>query len=172
MKLTIFDIDGTITDRDSTDIYPGATALIRSLSANGSRIALATNQGGPACHDAGWSFSQNFPSLEQVQERLSIIKAQVESLAGQEIGLFACYAYKSKSGEILLPANLDPTAPEASPAWRKPQPGMLLAALAWADARPDEAAMWGDSAEDEDAAKLAGIEFNSAPIPFLRSRKK
>lgn len=41
-KLVLFDIDGTITDRDSVEIYPAARRFIESLDPS-IEVALVTN---------------------------------------------------------------------------------------------------------------------------------
>ena len=45
---------------------------------------------------------------------------------------------------------------------RKPNPGMLMAALSDFDAKPEECVMYGDKPSDEAAAKAAGIPFEWA----------
>lgn len=155
-KLYCFDIDGTLTDRDSTTFYTEAEEWLRENS--DVNVALCTNQGGPACHDAGWGFSDKFPSLNDVRNRLEGISDQVETLIGKKPDMFVAYGYKIKSnGQVIYPHDL----PEHLKAdhWRKPEPGMILAAVAVSGVTLAETVMIGDRDEDRLAAEAAGVDF-------------
>lgn len=159
-KLILMDIDGTIADRDSVEIYPAARRFIEALDSSVD-VALITNQGGPACHDASWGFSDKFPSLEEVEGRLTKISQALPD--GRHYEIFIAYAYKQKNGEFIYPnipkgkllnfyACLDP-------AWRKPSPIMLLTAMREFKVTPTETLMIGDRPEDRGAAETAGVAF-------------
>lgn len=159
-KLILLDIDGTLCDRDSVEIYPRARRFIESLDPS-VNVALVTNQGGPACHDAGWDFSDKFPSLEDIEERLAKISQTLPD--GRHYEIFVAYAYRQKNGEYIYPnipkgkllnfyACLDP-------AWRKPSPVMLLIAMDQFKVAPGQTLMIGDRPEDRAAAGAAGVAF-------------
>lgn len=155
-KLFLFDIDGTICDQGSTIIYPAALDFFARTSAD---IAFVTNQGGPACHDAGWDFSDKFPSFEQVEERLQTIVRSIPLLSNYAV--YVAYAWKVKStGKIIVPAS-DRFIFSASidESWRKPNPGMLLQAMKDFRVKPSECLMIGDRDEDRGAAIAAGVAF-------------
>lgn len=155
-KLFLLDIDDTIADRNSTIVYPAALAFLSRTSAD---IAFVTNQGGPACHDAGWDFSDKFPSLEDVEERLQTIVRSIPLLSNYAV--YVAYAWKVKStGKIIVPSS-DRFIFSASidEAWRKPNPGMLLQAMKDFRVKPHETLMIGDRPEDKGAAIAAGVAF-------------
>lgn len=154
-KLVLFDIDDTICDRDSTEVYPQALDFFASTSAD---IAFVTNQGGPACHDAGWSFSKKFPSLEQVEDRLSAILTSIPLSA--RILLYVCYAYKRKNGVVIVPKS-DKSIFSActKEICRKPNPGMLRWAMGDYDVKPHECLMVSDRDEDRLTAEAAEVAF-------------
>lgn len=160
-ELAIFDLDGTLADRDSVEIYPEMADLLRSLAGQGVKIALATNQGGPACRNAGWSWSANFPSYDEVQARLELICSEIEAITGQPPHLEVCWAYRTKAGQLIFPDAIVLLVGDVVhwESLRKPNPGMLLAAMEWAGATPDATTMYGDSDDDEAAATAAGIKF-------------
>lgn len=167
-KLFLFDIDDTICNRDSTDIYPEALDLLARTTAD---FALVTNQGGPACHDAGWDFSDKFPSLEEVQKRLVAIGKTLFLFAGINPAIYVAYAYKQENGKVIVPksehfvftASIDES-------WRKPNPGMLHQAMADFQVRPHECLMVGDREEDRLAAEAAGVAFVWAKEFFGRAK--
>ncbi len=165
-KLFLLDIDGTIADRDSTEIYPEALDFFARTSTD---IAFCTNQGGPACHDAGWSFSDKFPSLKQVETRLAAILDSIPFSAN--FGLYVCYAYKQKNGVVIVPKSdksiFEATTKEIS---RKPNPGLLLWAMIDWDVKPHECLMVGDRDEDRLAAEAAGVAFMWAKEFFGRAK--
>lgn len=153
--LYIFDIDGTLIDRESGEFLPGVERFFTNLP-DYSRFALATNQGGPACHDAGWPWSEQYPSLADVEARYGALAARLGAK------LFMSLIYQTSRGSILAPVGLSDQDPRLNPDWRKPKPGMLLAAMAHFGAKPQATLFVGDSEEDRQAAEAAGVSFISA----------
>ncbi len=160
-KLILLDIDGTIADRDSTEVYPAAITFFQTTP---SKVAFITNQGGPACHDAGWEFSDKFPSLEMVEKRITEILMSLPD--GRHYEVFACFAYQQKNEEIIvpdtshrMPGNTLPFYSSIDVSWRKPNPGMILQAMKEYNASPEEVLMVGDRPEDKQAAHAAGVDF-------------
>lgn len=165
-KLILMDVDGTITDRDSTEIYPKMWSFIEALDQD-CQVALVTNQGGPACHDAGWPWSETYPSLQKTEERLGQILLTLEK-RDHIYGMFVCYAYKQKNGVIILPKGKIKSDrchsyfAFSELAFRKPEPGMILAAMKEYRVVASETLMIGDRPEDRAAAEAAGVAFRHA----------
>lgn len=150
--LTIFDADGTLIDRTSGEFLPGVWEGLLNTFGD---IAIATNQGGPACRDAGWG--DHFPTLAEVEERYGRLAA---SIPGCRLYMSLVFHTKSwRDGECIVPNGLPPDDPRLNPEWRKPKPGMILQAMADFGAAPNETRFVGDSEEDLQAAKAAGVMF-------------
>lgn len=161
--LIIFDVDGTLIDRASGQLLPGRREFFQSLSGSGSRIALATNQGGVGLRywmeDGGFGEPEKYPSQAQAETRLSEVSATIGMLSQQCPETYICYAYQARSG------NWSPTPAGANSdlhwaqSWRKPAPGMLEQAIADARVIATQTLMVGDRDEDAGAAKAAGCMF-------------
>ena len=159
-KLIILDADGTLIDRDTGKFLPGVERWLAAINHPGCRnrpaLAIATNQGGPACHDAGWDFSDQFPALAEVRRRYESLAAKIEAR------LYLSLVYRTKDGALLRPISISADDPAACEDWRKPNPGMLLAAMAEAGVEPSDTLMIGDRPEDQKAAEAAGCYFQWA----------
>ncbi len=136
-RLIIFDRDGTLNYEDQNyhrDLsalrpYPFSGQVLRALKAAGHQLALATNQSGIA-HGL-WSRDE----VEQLHSRF-----------------FADWG-------LDLPVYMCPHLPDDGCTCRKPQPGLILQALADHDCSPKAALMVGDSTADAGAARNAGVDF-------------
>lgn len=160
--LYIFDVDGTIAERDTTDLLPGVAEW---FAANQTAVAFATNQGGVGLRywmeTAGFGEPEKYPTEEMIIKRLH---ALADRLQVSRLNLYASFAYQSKSSGKWAPSENDGLFWER--AWRKPEPGMLIHAIEMAGAK--SAVMVGDSKEDEQAANAAGIDFIHADEFFGR----
>lgn len=161
INLYIFDLDGTLCERDKTDLRPKVARTLSTLANAEAKFAIATNQGGVGLRywmeKAKFGEPEKYPTAETVIARLGIVLVQVEALTGQPWGLFFCFAYFTKTGKRgLLPNS---SAPEWSFWHRKPNPGMLNAAIQWANVQPAQALMIGDRDDDMHAAKAAKCAF-------------
>jgi HAD superfamily hydrolase (TIGR01662 family) len=162
-KLICFDIDGTLADRDSDELYPQARKFFDSLwdretlqkHDDAPIIALVTNQGGPACRDAGWG--DHFPTLEQIRRRLKAISETISRTALTTPLVYIAWGYKTKNGDYIYPKDIKEF--EKRPDWRKPEPGMILRAMEFKRAKPEDTLMVGDSEDDRKAAEAAGCDF-------------
>lgn len=132
------DRDGTLIDlveylSTPDDVRPIAEALALTERARAKDIptVMVTNQSGIARGDYGWD------QFAAVQEA---VIAAVAAGGGQIDAVYAC-----------------PALPESGAAWRKPNPGMLLAAAE--DLALDLAQSWivGDAASDMAAGARAGL---------------
>jgi HAD superfamily hydrolase (TIGR01662 family) len=172
-KLIIFDVDGTIADRDSDQLYPAAADW---FAQHGHRfhLALATNQGGVGLrhwmtHDKKnqWGNPNKYPTEEAIYNRMNTIMDQISTLLWESV--YICFAYQTKSSGKWSPA---PAGREWEPEWnpenRKPAPGMLHQAMLDANVRPTETLMVGDGDEDLHAAESAGCHFLTADTFFGR----
>jgi HAD superfamily hydrolase (TIGR01662 family) len=158
-QLYIFDLDGTLAERDSTRLLPGVAEW---FAAHPDAItAIATNQGGVACRLAGWG--DHYPTEADVLERAHAV--------AKKLGIFPLlvgisYAYQTKAGQWLdgdMPqVEVTDTWIAWQRDWRKPSPGMLLAAMRYVNVRPHNTIMVGDRDEDRAAAEAAGCAFTWA----------
>lgn len=147
--LHIFDADGTLCDRATGEFLPGVREGLQDVWGD---IAIATNQGGPACRDAGWG--DHFPTLAEVEERYGRLAASIPGCR-----LYMSLTYLARDGRMIVPAGLPPDDPRLNPEWRKPRPGMILQAMADFGAVAKDTVFVGDSEEDKQAAKAAGVMF-------------
>lgn len=154
--LTIFDADGTLIDRATGEFLLGVWDVLQNTWGD---VAIATNQGGPACRDAGWG--DHFPALAEVEERYGRLAASIPGCR-----LYMSLIFQAKSGEIIAPAGLLPDDPRLNPEWRKPKSGMILQAMADLGASSADTRFVGDSEEDRLAAEAAGVMFFHASTFF------
>lgn len=163
-KLILFDIDGTIADRDSVEIYPVVKRFIESLDPSVS-VAFITNQGGPPCRNTGWEFSSTFPTRLKVQARLDNLMKVIYDLLGRKPSLYVAWVYQDKYGQVydLSGPVKEDTKIKKCLFWRKPGPGMILQACLDSSTRPAETLMIGDNFKvDGGAADAAGVAFEWA----------
>ncbi len=181
-KLLIFDIDGTLVERDSTDLMPGRKAFFQSLIGQNIYLALATNQGGPACRDAGWEWSDKYPSLIQVEERINAIRQTLfEITEGIRPEVYMALVFVDKGGNVHIPKSMDPAnmaydGPDLATfeldlrinlSWRKPEPGMIIQAMNDLKTTAEYTRVIGNGDEDRDACAKAGCNFSWAKDFFI-----
>lgn len=160
------DVDRTLVkDSQGTDLN---LELVKKLQTFSERIqvALITNQGGPACRDAGWATSEKYPGFREVQTRMEQIATTLQQTIGRQVRLYICYAFMSKQGEILLPAALKDQLHRIDWAsWRLPGPGMLLQAQYDAGVKdPLRCLFVGDEEKSQQRPKLHAGTFSEAAI--------
>jgi len=176
--LIIYDADRTLVRRPDNrsgadpeflpnvlEVHEHAQTFGLSWLDSGTQFAIATNQGGPACRDAGWPTSKKYPSYGHVVNFYRLVAQRMENNANR--GLYIAMAYKTQSGEILVPAHVMSSSRQLDPSWRKPEPGMILAAqrdARWASLMSrrfdgNNTLMVGDSDADRLAAEAAGVHF-------------
>lgn len=121
--LTVFDAVGLVLDRQTRQLVPRAADWLRAQRRQGARMAIIANEGGPACRDAGWGWSQQYPALAQVEEIYTDLYDNLR------IPYYLSLAYVSSQGSIYLPRDLKPGDSRANALWRLPSPGMILQAM-------------------------------------------
>jgi HAD superfamily hydrolase (TIGR01662 family) len=164
IRLLLFDVDKTIAELYQPQLYPEAAEFFRLLAQRDDRphVALVTNQGGPAMRywmlRDGFGAPEKYPTVAQVQERLDGLIAQIP----MPTGLYVAYAHQSNKG-IWSPVPPEAAGdPSWSRAWRKPQPGMILSAMAEYGMEATAVLMVGDKASDQEAAAAAGVAYCDA----------
>jgi phosphoglycolate phosphatase-like HAD superfamily hydrolase len=163
-KLILMDIDGTISDRDSIEIYPRMRRFIEALGPD-SQVAFITNQGGPPCRNAGWGFSDQFPSKEKILSRLDRLMEAIYNISKRKPSLYVAWIYEARNGSVYNLSGLIEDKIEIKKAlyWRKPGPGMILQALLDSCTMPADALVIGDDLDkDAGAAEAAGVAFRHA----------
>lgn len=124
---------------DQMRIMPGAVEAVRRLNTLGYFVVIATNQSGVA---------RGLFTLEQMN---AFNAALVRRLAARGARIGAVYACPFHA-EARDPRWLHPDHPD-----RKPNPGMLLRAIADHDLDPARSFMIGDQPSDMEAARRAGV---------------
>lgn len=167
MSLIIFDLDGTLVVRDTDEFLPNVPERVAG-AASESRIAIATNQGGVGLRlwmeRGGFGDPSSLPTEEQAEERILRIMRRLKVV---QVGMvFMAFAYQSKKSGLWSPEGSITGDPRWWREWRKPAPGMLLAAMNAAGTTPDKTLMVGDSTEDALAAEAAGCTFMDAAEYF------
>lgn len=153
VKLWIFDADGTIrratngqvcpNEPGEWELIPEAVEFCRLIKWEDneqihSQIALVSNQGG---------VSLGYLSEEIAAKMVADTAESLHDAIGDSGYGFKRFFYR------ICPSN-DKEHP-----YRKPNPGMLQAAMAWANVTPDQTVMVGDMTSDRDAARNAGVKF-------------
>lgn len=131
-------------------LLPGRREILEARAAAGDIFAIVTNQGGVA-----WGYH----TQREVHERIGATLAQLDFFWGRPFSLHV--AWKMEKGNLLPQFRGNDG--------RKPQPDMILAAIAAAIATRSAPAgqrvlgvspvMVGDREEDHDAALNAGVDF-------------
>lgn len=157
-KLGIFDIDGTLTEiKPSVLAYnprlvtpnhlgeqqpiPGVPETLAHLRSARLQIALATNRGGVAF---------GYTTLVMAE---SLAREAAELCGIPDVPIYVCpYHAKARGPRVVAAyARKDDC--------RKPNPGMLLQALADTNLPSEQAFFVGDRDSDQEAAENAGIAF-------------
>ena len=176
-KLIIFDMDGTLADRDTGELLSGVADWFKDYKyvTGGVKLAIATNQGGVGLRywmeSSGFGEPEKYPTEDDIWKRINQVIAQL-GISQIQIPVYVCFAYQSKSSGKIAP--LPPHHTNAISSWsiafRKPSPGMLLDAMREAEASADETLMVGDSDEDFAAALAADCHFQWAWEFFKREK--
>ena len=131
---------GDLGDPNQVQLLPGVTEGVKALHAAGWMLIVITNQGGVA--------RGRFRT-----EDVDAVHAKVQHLLATHTGIDAPIRHFYS-----CPWHPDGTVPEwtREHPWRKPQPGMLLAAAQDYDIDLDASWMVGDTARDIEAGQASG----------------
>lgn len=173
--LYIFDLDRTLVTMYGVDPLPGVPDRLSSLAAAGHRVAIATNQAGPA-----WGIEtgdSKFPTPESLPERFRMVATRIPELGrapwfvavGDPRLSLTAEDYRVLVDRVSLGAGTLNLHVSAAFSWRKPAPGMLLAVCATLDVLPSQAMYVGDAESDAEAAERAGVTFAWADAFFASS---
>ncbi len=142
----IFDRDGVLNvdhgyvgQVERLEWMAGAKTAVKRLNAAGVRVLVATNQSGVA----RGLFDE--AAVDQVH---AAMQADLSALGGRIDQFYVCPFLP----EAVIPAYAHPDHPD-----RKPNPGMILKALADWDLDPEAVILIGDKDSDLEAAARSGI---------------
>ncbi len=188
-KLLIFDVDGTIADRDSGKLLPGRREFFQRLALiaypakdSAPQIALVSNQGGVGFRywlestPPKWFTEKSpeeqaaqlaiYPSQEQAEDRIHGVARTIRQATRElrpfalPVRIYLSFAWQFKSNGLWAPK---PAGTEGDhrwlQSWRKPGQGMLLQAMVDANVSETLTLMVGDRTEDTEAARAAGCTF-------------
>lgn len=165
-RVAILDRDATLVDvvrdeetgtvsvafhPDQLVLLPGVAEGLRALRDAGFLLALATNQPGPA------KGQTSVAAVERTNAALTdLLREEGVTLAVVEVCLHHPEGAPRGDASLVRPCEC-----------RKPKAGMLLAILDRLGVTPGDAWMIGDSRDDLDAARAAGVR---AALVFPRNR--
>lgn len=160
-KLYIFDLDGTLIQYKTWQLLPNVKETILALPQE-TKLAICSNQGGVGLRN--WMEEEQFgdpdkyPTEEEILEKTKALFDQI----GRPFAFYFSFAYQSNRTQLWNPIRRDDET--AYPkfwqkSWRKPQAGMLIAAMEDAGVSPEETVMVGDWSEDCLAAAAANCNF-------------
>lgn len=150
--LILFDLDGTLrwcrehhgpchNGAEQWEIIPGTQAILAQYNWATTDCGFVTNQGGIALgYTTAWDVEHEI-DLTMLALWDADIVYDKEALIGGDIFRFSPYA------------------PDASSYMRKPSPYMILDLVGAYEARLDRTLYVGDSPEDEEAARRAGVSW-------------
>ncbi len=124
---------------DQLRLTPGAGAAVARLKAAGYVTVIVTNQSGVA---------RGYFSLEQMQAFNALLVERLAQDGGVIDAVYAC-PYHAEAAD---PRWRHPDHPD-----RKPNPGMILRAVADQDLDPTRSLMIGDQPSDLEAARRGGV---------------
>jgi len=124
---------------DQLRLMPGAARAVRRLNAAGFICVIVTNQSGVA---------RGLFDLEQMQAFNDLVVQTLAEDGAHIDAVYACPFHAQGSVE----AFIHPDHPD-----RKPNPGMILRAVAEHGLDPDHSLMIGDQPSDMEAAQRAGV---------------
>ena len=164
IRLVIFDVDGTLVRPFTDELLPGVRDWVDAwrLLDEPPLLALATNQGGVGMrhhHQYQLGAASKYPTQTEAQARVRRVAARVR--VRPEMA-FMSFAYQFAPGQWTETPMWGAGEARWSRNWRKPNPGMLLAAMARARVSPLETVMVGDSDTDQEAAQKCGVNFKWA----------
>jgi D-glycero-D-manno-heptose 1,7-bisphosphate phosphatase len=146
-KAVIFDRDGVLnvdhgflSEAEKLEWMPGARAAVARVNRSGALAIVATNQSG---------IGRGYYAEAAMHALHAVMREQLEAAGAHIDAIYFCPFHPEAADEALR----HPDHPD-----RKPNPGMILRALADFGVAPEDALMIGDKASDMEAARRAGVE--------------
>jgi D-glycero-D-manno-heptose 1,7-bisphosphate phosphatase len=143
----IFDRDGVLNvdhgyvgEVERLEWVSGASRAIRALNEAGVAVAVATNQSGVA---------RGYFDEAAVDRLHATMRAHLAEDGAHIDAIYVCPFH----AEAAIPAFSHPNHPD-----RKPNPGMILKAIADLGLDPEHTVVIGDKASDVEAARRAGVK--------------
>jgi phosphoglycolate phosphatase-like HAD superfamily hydrolase len=170
--LYIFDLDGTLVESFGIRPLPGVQVRLTLLVQQGYPLAIATNQAGvawraqmkrlpyPLPTELGARFDEIAGLLPPLQEAVWFAAIHDDRVRLSDVdyaALVEAFLHANRTLKLFV---------SAQPDWRKPQPGMLLAACQHHGVPPGAAIYVGDMESDAEAATTAGMAFITAEAFF------
>ncbi len=185
-KLIVFDVDGTLSTPDSGKLHSDTKNYFETLKTvysdgNGPKIALAANQGGVGLRHwmevKGFGEPKEYPTQKKAEDHINGVAREIEKLY-EKPDVYISFAYQSKKGPWSPTPKDQKNDPRWKRDWRKPKPGMLLAAMTAAEVTPEETLMVSD--DGPETAENAGCHYMWAheffqrpePTPFEKTKGK
>ena len=163
IQLYIFDWDGTLAKFKTGEPLPNVKEKLATLP--DVPKVIATNQGGVGFR--WWQEHDGFGEPERLPTEAHIRRLFKSTMA--ELGIMGWPVYFSFAYQAAKSGRWSPEPPHDTldrecwrHDWRKPQAGMLLAAMERFGVAPEHTLMIGDWDEDTLAASLAGVHFQFA----------
>ena len=163
--LYIFDLDGTLVDKYGTQPLTNVADHLALLADHGHSLAVATNQAGLAWRIM--THNEKFPDVSSMAHRFTQIVHNLPQL--HSVPWFVSLhdvrvklnprRYDKLASDLVVACDTLNLQVAVDPYWRKPEPGMLLAAQKHYGFNPEEIAFIGDFKTDAEAAATAGIRF-------------
>lgn len=145
-RAVIFDRDGVLnvdhgylSEPEKLEWMPGAKAAVARVNRSGALAIVATNQSG---------IGRGYYAEAAMHVLHAVMREQLEAAGARIDAIYFCPFHPDAEDEALR----HPDHPD-----RKPNPGMILRALADFGIRPEDAMMIGDKATDMEAARRAGV---------------
>jgi D-glycero-D-manno-heptose 1,7-bisphosphate phosphatase len=163
--LRVFDKDGTLVETKSGETFPklgdqrlipGVKERIAAYKEAGDIIVVASNQGGIPQHK---SLEDAIAEFQEVMELLPEISVCFfcPDFEGKDCWMVPNSSLKIEGFQFPVEPIYYPRSSDLVGSFRKPNPGMLKAAMLWASV--DSCTYVGDRPEDESAAIAAGVPY-------------
>jgi HAD superfamily hydrolase (TIGR01662 family) len=164
-NLVIFDIDGTLADRDTSVLLSGVFNWFSELTLHYKyKLALATNQGGVGLRywmeKDGFGNPGGYPDAREAAAHIASVISQLPQQLHMQLRnhVYMSFAYRSKKTGVW--GAVPPGANQRwRQDWRKPAPGMLLQAMRDYGVVAQHTLMVGDRDEDHKAAIAANCSY-------------
>lgn len=178
--LIIFDLDGTLADRDTSQLLPGVREWFRDIRPSlGAVVVIASNQGGVGLRwwmqSEGFGEPEKYPTAKDAEVRLVSVMERLEFNGRGVDDACLAFAYQSKSSSKWAPTpdiyqtEFCSVYGRWEATFRKPAPGMLQDFMReYRSSSFERTLMVGDSEEDLLAANAAGCKFVDAAVFFNR----